>query len=171
MALKVINKINSRLQFLYRINRYLLPHLKTFLCNAIIQPHFNYVCSAWYSNLNKKFKNKLQIIQNKCIRIYLQLDSRSHTGIKEFEQINWLPVSKQYNQCICSNAFKLFNQNCPLYLYGLYKPSGQDQINTRSYFKTKPSVQECMLWSKQFILFNTNNLEQFTYMFEIIKQS
>ena len=127
MALKVINKINSRLQFLYRINRYLLPHLKTFLCNAIIQPHFNYVCSAWYPNLNKKFKNKLQIIQNKCIRIYLQLDSRSHTGIKEFEQINWLPVSKRYNQCICSNAFKLFNENCPLYLYGLYKPSGQDQ--------------------------------------------
>ena len=28
MALKVINKINSRLKFLYRKNRYLTPYLK-----------------------------------------------------------------------------------------------------------------------------------------------
>ena len=35
------------------------------------------------------------------------------------------------------NAFVLillnfFSDNCPLYLYNLYKPSGQNQINTRS---------------------------------------
>ena len=77
-------------------------------------------------------KIKLQTIRNKCIRFCLQLDSRSHIGIKEFEQINWLPVSERFNQCICSNAFKFFNENCPLYLYDLYKPSGQDQINTKS---------------------------------------
>ena len=62
-----------------------------------------------------------------------QLQSRSHIGIKEFEQINWLPVSSERsNQCICSNAFKFFNENRPLDLHDLYKPSGQDQINTRS---------------------------------------
>ena len=35
IALKVINKINSRLPFLYRKNRYLLPYLKrlTMQCN------------------------------------------------------------------------------------------------------------------------------------------
>ena len=55
MALKVINKINSRLRFLYRKNRYLLPYLKRLLCNAIIQPHFDYACSAWYpQTLTKK---------------------------------------------------------------------------------------------------------------------
>ena len=130
MALKVINKINGRLRFLYRKNRYLSPYLKRLLCNAIIQPHFDYVCSAWYPNLNKTFKSKLQTLQNKCIRFCHQLDSRSHTGIKE--QINWLPVSERFNQCICSNAAKCFNENCPLYSYDLYKPFGQDQINTRS---------------------------------------
>ena len=81
MALKVINKINSRLRFLYRKNRYLSPYLKRFLCNAIIQ-HFDYAISAWYPNLNKKIKSKSQTIQNKCVRFCLQLDSRSHTGIK-----------------------------------------------------------------------------------------
>ena len=97
MALKIINKINSWLRFLYRKNRYLLPFPKRLLCNAIIQPHFDYARSAWYPNLKKKFKSKLQAIQNKCIRFCLQLDSRSHIGIKEFEQINWLPVSERFN--------------------------------------------------------------------------
>ena len=36
MALRVINKINRRLRFLYRKNRYLSPYLKRLLCNAII---------------------------------------------------------------------------------------------------------------------------------------
>ena len=85
MALNVINKINSRVHFLYRKNGYLLPYLERLLSNAIIQTHFNYACSAWYTNLNKKFKSKLQTIQNKCIRFCLQLDSRSYIGIKEFE--------------------------------------------------------------------------------------
>ena len=82
--------------------------------------------------IEKQFKSKLQTIQNKCIRFCLQLGCRSHTGIKKFEQINWLLVSERFNPCICSNTFKFFNENCPLYLYDLYKPSGQDQ-NTLSY--------------------------------------
>ena len=96
MALKVINKINSRLRFLYRKNKYLSSYLKRLLCNAIIQPHFDYAYSAWYPNLSKKFKSKLQTIQNKCTRFCLLLDSKIHIGIKEFEQINWLPVSARF---------------------------------------------------------------------------
>ena len=65
MALKVINKTNGRLIFLYRKNRYLTTYLKRLLCNALIQPHFDYACSAWYPNLNKKFKSKLQTVQNR----------------------------------------------------------------------------------------------------------
>ena len=75
MALKVINKININF-FLYRKNKYLSSYLKRLLCNAIIQPHFDYAYSAWYPNLSKKFKSKLQTIQYKCIRFCLQLDSR-----------------------------------------------------------------------------------------------
>ena len=76
MALKVINKINGRLRFLYRKNRYLSPYLKRLLCNAIIQPHFDYVCSAWYPNLNKKFKSKLQTIQNCKLQTILLSSTR-----------------------------------------------------------------------------------------------
>ena len=42
MVLKVINKINSKLKFVHRKNKYLTPTLRRLLCNALIQPHFDY---------------------------------------------------------------------------------------------------------------------------------
>ena len=89
MALSVINKINNKLEFLYRKNRFLAPTLRRLLCNALIQPHFDHACSAWYPNLTKKLKNRIQTSQNKCIRFCLQLDKMTHISHKEFETLNW----------------------------------------------------------------------------------
>ena len=61
MALRVIEKINSGLKFLYRKNRFLDVPLHRLLCNALIEPHFDYACTAWYPNLSKKLKGKLQV--------------------------------------------------------------------------------------------------------------
>ena len=68
MALKVLGKINGRLKFLYRKQSFLSPSFKRLLCNALIQPHFNFGNLAWYTNLNKNLRKKLQAWQNKCIR-------------------------------------------------------------------------------------------------------
>ena len=93
MALKVINKINSRLKFLHRKNKFLTPALRRLLCSALIQPHFDYASSAWYLNLTQKLKNKIQITQNKCIRYCLKLDKITHISKNEIETLNWLPDS------------------------------------------------------------------------------
>ena len=109
------------------------PYLKQVLWNALFQPYFDYICSAWYPNLNKKFKSKLQIIPNKCIRYCLQLDNKSRIGMKDFEKINWLWVLKDsvstFVLTLCSNFFK---ETCPLYFHDIYRQSGQNQANTRS---------------------------------------
>ena len=68
MALKVINRINETLKFLYRKNNFSTPELCRMLCNAFIQTHFDCACPAWNPNLTEKTKTKLQIMQNKCIR-------------------------------------------------------------------------------------------------------
>ena len=78
MANHVINKVNSRLRFLYRQNKFLDTPLLRLLSNAMIQPFFDYACNAWYPNLNKKLKTRLQAAQNKCIRFCLKPgDSKS----------------------------------------------------------------------------------------------
>ena len=56
MTLRVIEKINSRLNFLYRKNRFLDVPLRRLLCNALIQPHFDYACTVWYKKLNDKLQ-------------------------------------------------------------------------------------------------------------------
>ena len=56
MDLKFINKITGNVEFLCRKNSILKPGLRRMLCNAFIQPPFDYACPAWYPNLNVKLK-------------------------------------------------------------------------------------------------------------------
>ena len=53
MVLSIINKINNKLKFIYRKNRFSTPTPRQFLCNALIQSHFDCACSPWYHNLTK----------------------------------------------------------------------------------------------------------------------
>ena len=53
-ALNVIHKTSNKLNFLYHKNVFLTSTVRCFLCNALIQSHFCYACSAWYPNLTKK---------------------------------------------------------------------------------------------------------------------
>ena len=46
MALKVVNKINGELKFLYRKNIFFISDLRRMLCNALSQAHFDYACTA-----------------------------------------------------------------------------------------------------------------------------
>ena len=67
---------------------FLSPQLRRLLCHALRLPHVDYACSVRYANLNKKFKTKLQTLQNKCVRFCLQLDNTAHVGITELKGIS-----------------------------------------------------------------------------------
>ena len=140
------------LKFLYRKNRYLISYLKQLLCNALIQPHFNYACSAWYPNLNKKFKSKFQTVQNRSIRYCLQLYKRSQIEMRHFEKFNCLLVSERFNQYLCSNALSFFGK---LVLWSKSSKYGN------FCFETKTSFKKHVFWSKKMIVSDTNSLENF----------
>ena len=136
MALKEINKIKSRLKFLNRKSKFLTPVVRRLLCNALIQPHFDYASSAWYPNLTEKMKNIIQIKQNKCIRYCLQLDKMTHISKNEFETLNWLPVKDKFNQSINSIVCKYFTKQCPSYLNEVFELACSKNLRTRnSYLK------------------------------------
>ena len=48
MVIKVLNKINSGLRFLYRKQNVLNNSLRRFLCNVLIQQHFEYASQTWF---------------------------------------------------------------------------------------------------------------------------
>ena len=135
MATKVMGKIKGRIKFLYRKNRFLDSSLRRLLCNALVQPHFDYACLAWYPNLTQNLRKKLQATQNKCIRFCLQLENRSHIGATEFKQINWLPINERFSQCVCSTIFNFLKNNCPAHVDEMFSTYIQD--NTTQIFSLK----------------------------------
>ena len=121
MALRVIEKINSRLKFLYRKNR-------------LIQPHFDYACTVWYPNLTKRLKDNLQATQNKCIIFCLKLQCREHILNEHFKKLNWLPINQMFKQCVTSTVFKFVPNKCPAYMNEVFRPAENIRINTRNSF-------------------------------------
>ena len=146
MALKVINKINGKLKFLYRKNRFLSPELRRMLCNALIQPHFDYACPAWYPNLNEKMKKKIRITQNKCITFCLRLDKMHHISEEDLRLINWLPTSKRVDQCISTIKFKFVNSTCPYYLKEVFELAPHCRIDTKISFLNLKFLSARQTW-------------------------
>ena len=140
MANKVLGKINGRLKFLYRKSEFLTAPLRRLLCNALIQPHFDFASSAWYPNLSKKMLSKLKIAQNKCIRFCLQTGNRKHIGFTEYEQVGWLPTELRYQQSVCALVHNFFSNKSPSYMSDMFHPK-LSKIKTRNSVLqlTKPS--------------------------------
>ena len=132
MAVKVLTKVNGRLRFLYRQGKYLNKRLRRMLCNTIIQPHFNYASSAWYPNLGKGLKKKLQIAQNKCVRYCLYLGNREGIRYRHFKEINWLPISERVDQLNAVSVYKFSKGLAPIYMEDVFK-------NTSSLRRTRYS--------------------------------
>ena len=131
MALHVINKVNNRLKFLHRQNGFLTKSLRRLLCNAIIQPFFDYACCAWYANLNVNLSKRLQFTQNKCIRFCLSLGSRASITSAHFDEINWLNVKDRFSQSVLTNVYNFFNSDSLEYMNELFSIAGQNGPKTR----------------------------------------
>ena len=104
----------------------------------MIQPFFDYACNAWYPNINKKFKIRLQASQNKCIRFCLKLnDSSSSSSItfKDFEKINWLPIHERVSQYSLCSIYKFFTKNCPNYFDEIYVRLETNGVHTCSSYQ------------------------------------
>ena len=125
MALKVINKINGKLKF---------PRSLRIFCNVLIHPHFDHTCPAWYPNLTKKAKKKIQITQIKCIRFCLRMNKMHHISGKNFRSTNWLPTSKRVNRCISTITTKFINNICPYYLNEIFEFAPHCRTETRNKF-------------------------------------
>ena len=132
MAYKTIRKINSRLNYLFRKKHFLTTSLRRLLCNALIQPHFDYAFG--------KLKNKIQTTQNKCVQFCLNLDKMAHISQNEFEKLNWLPIRDRNNQCILSTSLKFINDIGPDYLNEVFQWAAESNRTLRKdYCKLKHS--------------------------------
>ena len=124
MALRVIKRTNSRLKFLYPKNWFVDVPFSRLLCNGLIQPHYDYACTAWYP--------KQQVTQNKCIKFCLKLQCWEHISNEQLQKLKWLPINQRFKQCVTSTIFKFVQNKCLAYMNELFRLAENIKINTRN---------------------------------------
>jgi len=112
----ILSKCTSRLKFMYRHSKTLNEKSRKLLASALIQCHFDYASSAWYSGTTKELKIKLQIAQNKMVRFILNLGPRSHIGQAELDKAGFLNTSDRVSQLMLNHMFNIHNGTAPSYL-------------------------------------------------------
>ena len=119
MISKIISKCNSNIKFLCRnAANNLDKQTKMLLTSTLIQCHFDYGSSMWYTGTTCRMKKKLQVTQNKVIRFILGLPSRSHIGATEFSSACMLPVRLRVAQLKLNHIYNIVNGISPHYLRG-----------------------------------------------------
>ena len=149
----VISKVVAKLKFLYRHSKCLNFHTRKLLCSALLQCHFDYSCSSWFSGLNVGHKKKLQILQNKVIRFVKGYGPRESIKPQDYVDLNLLNVENRAKQLRLNHMHKIFYNKCPPYLSYNFIRRENMKYKTRSstYCFSIPSVNNV---SKQTFLYN-----------------
>lgn len=150
IAEKLLNKSASKLKFLYRNTRQLDFKIKKLLVLALVQCHFDYACSAWYSGLTVKIKNKMQVMQNNMIRFILCKPSRYHVTFNDFKKVDFLPVKLRVEQLKLNHMFNIINGIAPKYL-----GSQIVMVHTQHTHETRASVRSCKVPSAKSVARNS----------------
>ena len=134
----------------------------------MIRLFFEYACNAWYPNINKKLKIRLQAAQNKCIKFCLKLNDRSSIKSKDFAKINWLPIHERLSQRFLCNIYEFFYQELSYFdeIQVLLKING---VHTRSSYQKlnfphqKTNVKQKVLSYVGSSLWNIKITDQYLY--------
>ena len=154
----VCGKIAKKIGFVSRIRRFISRKTAIMLYNALVLPHFDY-CSTMLFAATNAIKYRLQLLQNKGMRLILKKSRRTNIKLM-LNQLKWMSVNQRliYNSMIF--VFKLKNGIVPEYLKRAnstvresqpYNLRGADKFRL---MKMGRSVSQSMVMYKGLQLFN-----------------
>lgn len=111
---KLCSKISKKIGFLSRIRRNLSMNCALTVYNTIIFPHFNYCSSILYIG-NQEDQNKLQLLQNRAMRVILKCE-RSTPIANMLQSLRWLSVVQRLKYNALIMVFKIKQNLYPAYL-------------------------------------------------------
>ena len=92
MATKVIKKCNSRIKYLFRKCSFLNTKCKKMLTSSLVTCHMDYASCIWFSSLSMLTKNRFKVIQNKCVRLILNMGFRDSENLEHYSKANIMPI-------------------------------------------------------------------------------
>ncbi|KAJ8913408.1 hypothetical protein NQ315_008801, partial [Exocentrus adspersus] len=106
-------KIGKKVGFFYRISGVLSRNTKLLIYTTIILPHFTY-CSSLLIACNKEDICRLQILQNKCMRIILKCNRFTHVD-HMLKELKWLTVEQCIHQANLVLIYNIIKETLPAY--------------------------------------------------------
>ena len=131
-AADVLKKASAWLAFLYRKSDLLDFRTRITLCQALMQPFFDYCCSSWFSAVNFNLKGRLGALQRKMVRFVFNFDSRFSVTTHHLRKLGWLSVSDRVRYFKLILAFKIRTGQAPSYLSDSFTNFSSVQYSTKS---------------------------------------
>lgn len=129
----ICKKIAKKLYFFRRIRNKLSVSTSIKIFNSIIKPHFEF-CSTIMLMFNGEMVNRLQILQNRGMRIILKKNRFVSKSVL-LKSLNWLNVNQRIKYNVLIFVFKIINRHLPNYLMEKLKYVGDlTQYNLRNKF-------------------------------------
>jgi len=123
----------SILKPLYRFKNQFNFNVKKLLINSLIISKFDY-CDIIYMHLSENLQNKLQKLQNICIKFIFNLKKYDHIN-DYYNTLNWLKLNKRREYHLGCYIFKIINNKSPNYLFTLFNETSIiHSHNTRKRF-------------------------------------
>lgn len=106
----------SKLKLIYSQRHFLSQKTKTILCDTLVLSHFNYLDNVYGPFLDSKDNNRVQKIQNSCVRLICGIRRRQRVSHK-LRELNWLNMSERRLLHSVCFFYKILKHKCPPYLY------------------------------------------------------
>ena len=111
---KCIGKAYGKFKQAFRFKKFLSEKAKLNISETYILSQFNY-CDALFLNASKTLKNKIQKVQNSCLRFALDLRKYDHITI-HMQKLNLLNMDKRRSLHSLTLMHKIVKQIAPSYL-------------------------------------------------------
>lgn len=110
----MLKKIGKKTGFLNRIGNYISAYTRCIIYKSIIAPHFEY-CATLLIDMGETQLNKLQVIQNRAMRVILQCNR--YTKIEHMLQaLQFMSIKQRLYYNVCIFIFKIIHNMAPKYL-------------------------------------------------------
>jgi len=144
-------KLGKKISFFGRIRQKISRKTALSIYNSIIAPHFNY-CATILFLCNDREQNKLQILQNRAMRIILRRNRYSKIS-KMLEELNWLTVKQMltlntliFVHKIRNNLLQKYFTNNIIYNMDIHKHNTRKCKEIRLPEKKKANTQNSLFY-------------------------
>lgn len=132
-----ISKAMGNFYQIYRYKRFLEKDAIISLCEAVVLSQFNY-CDTVYSNMDIFLEEKIQKIQNHCLRFifnYRMKDKCDYNIL--LKKLNWLNMKQRRIKHGLTMIYKILNGLAPYYLSDSFTLTSEiHNVNTRNAAKS-----------------------------------